>query len=150
MNIDETLKAKLAKVEAECERLREANVRLRQRVSETPFQDQTAAEQLLPRNDERLQLSGAVTVDSRPEVKVALFKSLFRGRDDVYAVRWEGKTGKTGYSPAGIREWEQILSPGRGKKRSYRHSKLFPLTEEVIKDHLLITIAATSSSYPLS
>ena len=29
--------------------------------------------------------------------KVALFRQLFRGRTDVYPVRWESKTGKTGY-----------------------------------------------------
>jgi len=32
---------------------------------------------------------------------LALFRSLFRGREDVYAVRWE-KGGMSGYSPAGI------------------------------------------------
>ena len=33
--------------------------------------------------------------------KVALFRRLFRGRADVYPVRWESKTtSKTGYSPA--------------------------------------------------
>jgi hypothetical protein len=32
---------------------------------------------------------------------VALFRRLFRGRADVYPVRWEGKTsGKSGYAPA--------------------------------------------------
>lgn len=38
--------------------------------------------------------------------KVALFRRLFRGRTDVYPVRWESKTtGKTGYSPACANEW---------------------------------------------
>ena len=33
--------------------------------------------------------------------KVALFRSLFRGRDDVFPRRWENsKTGKAGYAPA--------------------------------------------------
>ena len=33
--------------------------------------------------------------------KVALFRRLFRGRTDVYPVRWESKTtGKSGYAPA--------------------------------------------------
>lgn len=32
--------------------------------------------------------------------KVALFRSLFRGREDVFPRRWENKrTGKSGYSP---------------------------------------------------
>jgi hypothetical protein len=45
---------------------------------------------------------------STPEKKVALFRSLFRGREDVYAVRWEGKGGKSGYSPAGVMDWRAI------------------------------------------
>ena len=37
--------------------------------------------------------------------KIALFRSLFRGRDDIYAQRWEGKNGKISYSPACINHW---------------------------------------------
>src|SRR6266704_2975117 len=37
--------------------------------------------------------------------KVALFRRLFRGRTDVYPVRWESKAGKSGYSPACANEW---------------------------------------------
>ena len=38
--------------------------------------------------------------------KVALFQRLFRGRTDVYPVRWESKTsGKSGYAPACGNEW---------------------------------------------
>ena len=37
---------------------------------------------------------------SAPEDKIALFRSLFRGREDVYPRRFESRrTGKTGYSP---------------------------------------------------
>jgi hypothetical protein len=42
-----------------------------------------------------------VTHRSSPAAKIALFRSLFRGRDDVYPRRFESrKTGKTGYQPA--------------------------------------------------
>jgi hypothetical protein len=38
---------------------------------------------------------------SSSESKVAFFQSLFVGRDDVYALRWEsGRTGKHGWPPA--------------------------------------------------
>jgi hypothetical protein len=38
---------------------------------------------------------------SSSESKVAFFQSLFVGRDDVYALRWEsGRTRKHGWSPA--------------------------------------------------
>ena len=133
MGNDEILKAELEKAVAECERLREENARLRVRVGQAPDTRASHASA----NNTNVRTSAAVTVDSRPELKVSLFRSLFRGRDDVYAVRWEGKSGKTGYSPAGIREWVQAASTKLGQKKSFRHSKLFPLSEEVIRDHLL-------------
>lgn len=43
---------------------------------------------------------GSVHNYSTPDEKIALFRSLFRGREDVYPVRWESKNGKSGYSPA--------------------------------------------------
>jgi hypothetical protein len=38
--------------------------------------------------------------------KVALFRSLFGGREEIFPRRWENaKTGKSGYSPACANEW---------------------------------------------
>ena len=38
--------------------------------------------------------------------KVAIFRRLFRGRTDVYPLRWESRaSGKSGYSPACANEW---------------------------------------------
>lgn len=34
------------------------------------------------------------------------FKSLFRGRQDIYAIRWE-KDGKAGYMPAYKVDWSE-------------------------------------------
>ena len=37
---------------------------------------------------------------SPPQTKIALFRNLFRGREDVYPRRFESrKTGRTGYQP---------------------------------------------------
>jgi len=45
---------------------------------------------------------------SSPETKIALFRSLFKGREDVYAKRFESKkTGKSGYQPVCRNEWVQ-------------------------------------------
>ncbi|MDZ4182521.1 MAG: hypothetical protein U1B83_06570, partial [Candidatus Cloacimonadaceae bacterium] len=44
--------------------------------------------------------AGKLTKTSASEEKVRLFKSLFRGREDVFAIRWTGKNNKSGYSPA--------------------------------------------------
>jgi len=134
---NEILKSELEKAVAECRRLREENARLRLRVGQTPDIRAPTPKQFLTDNNKKAQAAATITATSPPELKVALFWSLFRGRDDVYATRWEGRSGKTGYSPAGIRDWEQRASAGRSKEKSFRHSKLFPLSEEVIRDHLL-------------
>ena len=47
-----------------------------------------------------------VTNQSSHEEKIALFRSLFRGREDVYPRRFESmKTGKKGYQPVCRDEW---------------------------------------------
>lgn len=41
-----------------------------------------------------------------PRGKIALFRSLFRGREDVFPRLWaNAKTGKKGYAPACRNEW---------------------------------------------
>jgi very-short-patch-repair endonuclease len=47
-----------------------------------------------------------VTQSSPAHVKIALFRSLFRGREDVHPRRFESrKTGKSGDTPACAQEW---------------------------------------------
>ncbi len=47
-----------------------------------------------------------VTHFSSAQEKIALYRSLFRGRTDVYAFRWQNsKTGKSGYSPVCRNKW---------------------------------------------
>ena len=51
-----------------------------------------------------------VSQTSPPHDKIALFRSLFRGRDDVYPRRFESRrTGKSGYQPACANEWVRGL-----------------------------------------
>jgi hypothetical protein len=83
VNSDEVLKAELAKAVAECERLREENARLRLRIGEDLEGGPQDVERPSSSGDIKAHPSAAVTVDSPPEVKVSLFKDLFRGRDDV-------------------------------------------------------------------
>ena len=35
-----------------------------------------------------------------PEQKIAIFRSLFRGRTDIFANRWQNQQGRSGYSVA--------------------------------------------------
>jgi superfamily II DNA or RNA helicase len=72
--------------------------------------------------------SQVVTRKSPPEAKVALFRSLFRGRDDVHAARWENAaTGRSGWSPVVRGGWVNA----RRLDREY-----VPLDDEVVSEHL--------------
>src|SRR6266849_663779 len=44
------------------------------------------------------------------QAKVTLFRSLFRGREDVYAERWRMKDGTWAYGPAGKKDWQAVLA----------------------------------------
>src|SRR5271170_1332359 len=47
-----------------------------------------------------------VTNTSPAPEKIALFRKLFVGREDVFPLRWEnGRTGRAGYAPACANEW---------------------------------------------
>lgn len=70
--------------------------------------------------------------------KLALFQRLFRGRDDVYAMRWEStKSGRSGYAPACANEWQEgICEKPRVACRDCSHRQLLPLTDAAIYGHL--------------
>ncbi|MCK5023980.1 MAG: DEAD/DEAH box helicase family protein, partial [Candidatus Aenigmarchaeota archaeon] len=73
--------------------------------------------------------------------KIQLFRSLFRGREDVYPRRFESyKTGKTGYQPVCKNEWvaEICLKP-KIACSNCENRQFLPLTDEVIRNHLLGT-----------
>jgi hypothetical protein len=72
------------------------------------------------------------------EAKVALFRWRFRGRTDVYPVRWESKTtGKSGYAPACANEWRAgVCEKPRIKCGDCRNRSLIPLSDAAIYAHL--------------
>lgn len=70
--------------------------------------------------------------------KVALFHNLFRGRPDVFPLRWENpKTGKSGYAPACANEWKRGLCEKPRIKCSLCANQAFiEVTDQVIAHHL--------------
>jgi len=70
----------------------------------------------------------AVSRSSPAAEKVALFRSLFRGREDVYPRRFESrKTGKSGYSPACANEWVRgVCEKPRVKRAECDHRRVLP------------------------
>ncbi|RRW32512.1 TOTE conflict system archaeo-eukaryotic primase domain-containing protein [Ectopseudomonas oleovorans] len=71
------------------------------------------------------------------DAKLALFRGLFRGRADVFPVRWESKAGKSGYSPACANEWRPgVCEKPRIKCGACSFRQLLPLTDQVLYKHL--------------
>lgn len=79
-----------------------------------------------------------VDVRSPAADKIALFRSLFRGRDDVYPRRFESRrTGRSGYQPACGNEWVRgVCEKPRLRCSECPHRRLLPITDEVVRWHL--------------
>ena len=136
---------RLRSAEEECERLRKENGRLRAMLG---IPELVGGVITLHPGSAR-EDSAKANAASTPEEKITLFRGLFRGREDIYAVRWEGRGGKSGYSPAGIMDWRAIHSARTGeRKRVARKTRmLLPLTPDAIRKHL--TGKQTIGIYPL-
>ena len=95
------------------------------------------------------QPRGQVTCESSVREKVALFRSLFRGREDVFAKRWENaRAGKAGYAPACANEWKpHICGKPRIKCSACPNQAFLAVTDEAIERHLrgILTIGV----YPM-
>src|SRR5690606_734618 len=70
--------------------------------------------------------------------KIALFRSLFRGREDVYALRWESPDGRSGYSPRAERDWKAYYDakPEDRRRVDRETRKNVALDDEAIHAHL--------------
>jgi superfamily II DNA or RNA helicase len=72
-----------------------------------------------------------------PEQKIAIFRNLFRGRTDIFAIRWQNRRGRSGYSVACDNEWVQgICNKPRIKCLDCTHRQFSELNDQVIYRHL--------------
>ncbi|WP_319462004.1 TOTE conflict system archaeo-eukaryotic primase domain-containing protein [Micromonospora sp. RTP1Z1] len=120
----------MALIRAELAALRAEVARLTSGGREVPAQ-----EQLLPGAS-----AGTGTRERLVAERVALFRSLFVGRDDVYAQRWE-KDGRKGWYP----QLERL--PGQTWQEAKDARRYRPLTDAVLHDHLAGKISA--GLYPM-
>lgn len=131
------LRIELSEARAELTRLRQENDRLladRGERSATPAHRSERAPTLFPQAGD-----APVSVDASSPAgdKVRLFRSLFAGRTDVYATRWENPArSKSGWSPAAL---------DRGQSAEAR--RYLPLDDAVVRAHLSGRTAA--GVYPL-
>lgn len=87
------------------------------------------------------EFSSAESAPEGPQLttddKIALFRKLFRGRIDVYPLRWTSAKGSSGYSPACVNEWKPgICNKPKVKCGECIQRSLLPVTDQVIYDHL--------------
>jgi superfamily II DNA or RNA helicase len=145
----EKLKKELARAKEEIARLQAENTRLKALLNSFALKP---ASSLPPRTTARAEATPAPKPPEKPSAstpassgaeenilsqseKIALFRSLFRGREDVFARRWESKKGRSGYSPACAHEWDPFLC--RKPCAKCNNSKYMPVSDEVIHSHVL-------------
>jgi hypothetical protein len=120
--------------ESECEQLRAENARLIALLEQhsIPHQDTVAVPPEVPPT-----LEPVPSVSLSSAEKIALFRRRFSGRTDVYPIRWESKTGRSGYAPACGNEWRVgVCEKPRIKCADCGKRLLLSLTDQVIYEHL--------------
>ena len=136
---ESALRRQLDAARQECARLAEEVARLRRLLGLPDGSSPSIIAEHLPTLLPPVAPLPTVNANSPTAQKIALFRTLFRGRDDVYPVLWiNERTGKMGYSPACKGGWA-------GKRGRARDD--LPLTDEVIGDQL--TGNQTIGVYPL-
>jgi hypothetical protein len=121
------LQMRLAELDLERERVLEALDRLKQSDALKPDEPNKASAAHVPSSS---TMSNAD--------KVALFRSLFRGREEIFPRRWENaKTGKSGYAPACANEWVRgICEKPRIKCMECPNQAFIPVSDDIVRSHL--------------
>lgn len=87
---------------------------------------------------DKIVQTAKVTKLSSPQDKINLFRSLFKGREDVYALRWYNvKTEKSGYSPVCSNKWlPGVCNMPKVKCADCNYRSYTPLDDKAIYSHL--------------
>ena len=140
----------------EFNRLKDENKRLKKRIGLSDFESSPNSTPglKLEENDLDEEITNGISdpiisSTSDSSEKIRLYMTLFKGRDDVYAKRWENrKKGTSGYSPVCLNEWNVgvCVKPKSPCSRCAQKSYAI-LDEAVIENHLRGNIVA--GIYPL-
>jgi superfamily II DNA or RNA helicase len=134
----ENLQLQLQKALSECARLREENARLKTILKLSHEEAKPPSIAIVSPEPTKVTIETVtITKKSLVDSKIALFRILFRGREDVYPKRWEGKDGKSGYSPVCVNEWKRAVCRKPSMKcAGCENRELLPVTDQAIHDHL--------------
>lgn len=153
----DNLQEQLQIARLEIERLKRENEELRSQLNKTipdaPAHNlnQTVQLQQLDQTDTVTEQLGREGVHklSPVEAKLALYRSYFRGREDVYPIRWQNKQGKSGYSPVCGNEWTAVCQKPQVKCSVCSNQDFLPVTDPVISSHLDFRADRTIGIYPM-
>jgi len=129
----------------EINELKKENHLLKRRLSEL-LEAESVVDKTLNIVDTPLS-AGTVHNQSSPYEKITLFMNLFRGREDVYPIRWTSKSGKSGYSPACQNEWTAICKKPQVKCSECAHQSFYRFDEQAVSQHLDAKINRTIGVY---
>jgi hypothetical protein len=97
----------------EVDRLSEENRRLKAELGEIQTDIDTCKNDIIDKqsilDEKQTDTSPLPEINNKSDstLKIKLFMSLFKGRDDVYAKRWENKNKtKSGYSSVCLNQWQ--------------------------------------------
>ena len=122
---------------------------LLEKIKKLEKENKELKEKLYGKVDVKIKETSKETKPISTEEKIKIFMEIFKGRTDIYAKRWtSNKTGKSGYSPVCLNEFNIYkCDKKRVKCNNCAFRELQPLTEEAILKHLQGKI--TIGIYPL-
>ncbi len=136
MKDQNSINEKILAAEQELAALAAKRTALQDRIRQLQGLKQSIADEQLPFNQ---RSESNITNESTEKQKIALFRSLFRGREDVFPRRFESKrTGKRGYQPVCRNEWVRPLcNKPKIKCGNCENRDFTPLSDDVIRNHLI-------------
>jgi len=95
------------------------------------------------------QVAARVTMASPTAEKIALFRRLFRGREEVLPRRWENpKTGRSGYSPVCRNVWVRgICGKPLVKCGECPNQAFVPFGDDMLRSHLVGRAPGSSADF---
>lgn len=131
-----SIESQIRTAEKELADLNERKIQLEYEIKHLRNLQHSIAEKTYPFN---LKTKEGITSESPEDQKISLFRSLFRGREDVFPKRFESKrTGKSGYQPVCRNEWIRPLCQKPKIKCGECDNRDFePITDDVVRNHLL-------------
>ena len=84
------------------------------------------------------RIEHVVDRNSKTDQKISLFREMFRGRADVFPMRWDNaKSGKSGYAPACHNEWQRgVCEKPRVKCSVCPNQAFIEVSDDLIERHL--------------